>query len=185
MPAAAINKLEPLPEPHIAALISNCLGWKCTTCRSRRRWVLLGSGSNSLFPDPVFNGTVIINRMKHCRVVDGSTCTDGTASSVFGNEHGRPGHTVPNSRATKRHAVSTLSVGSGYHLAQLAMSTTSKGWAGLEEFCGIPGTVGGALMCNAGSHGRVGPLSTPYLHTVGTNNWRRMRWTEGPRTSYW
>lgn len=164
VPADAVRNLELSPGPPTAALNFNHVELAGNMhvyiiCRSGRQWVLLGSGSNSLFPDPVFNGTVIINRMKDCRVVDASTWTDGIASSVLGNARRRPGHAATKSTPVKQHAVTTLSLGSGYGLAQLAMETTNKGWAGLEEFCGIPGTLGGALMCNAGSHGRVGPLN--------------------------
>ena len=50
---------------------------------------------------------------------------------------------------------STLQVEVGAGLAQLKFSKlcAKEGLGGLEFFCGIPGTIGGALRMNAGSHG--------------------------------
>lgn len=124
-------------------------------CREGKPWVLLGSGSNALFLDPVYNGTVIINHIKSRSVVHASSsCNNGAALCTPGTTHSYLGHTP--AVANKLHAAITLRVGSGYGLAQLALSTANNGWAGLEEFCGIPGTIGGAVSCNSGSHGRVG-----------------------------
>ena len=46
-----------------------------------------------------------------------------------------------------------LKVGSGMALAEVARRTAAGGWAGLEWSVGIPGSVGGALVGNAGAHG--------------------------------
>lgn len=44
-------------------------------------------------------------------------------------------------------------VGSGVTLSDLALYTAKRGWAGLEWAIGIPGTVGGAIVGNAGAFG--------------------------------
>lgn len=41
----------------------------------------------------------------------------------------------------------------GKPLPRLAWQTAKQGWAGLEWAVGIPGTVGGAVVMNAGAHG--------------------------------
>src|SRR5262249_30913301 len=42
-------------------------------------------------------------------------------------------------------------VGAGVHLPKLAKACVQKGLAGVEALAGVPGTVGGALMTNAGT----------------------------------
>ncbi|MCL6429554.1 MAG: UDP-N-acetylmuramate dehydrogenase [Anaerolineae bacterium] len=46
-----------------------------------------------------------------------------------------------------------LTVASGTLLSEVAERTASEGWAGLEWSVGIPGSVGGAIVGNAGAHG--------------------------------
>jgi UDP-N-acetylmuramate dehydrogenase len=46
-----------------------------------------------------------------------------------------------------------VTVGGGVYLANLITATVGTGLAGLEPLVGIPGTVGGALHGNAGTHG--------------------------------
>ncbi|HOQ99635.1 MAG TPA: UDP-N-acetylmuramate dehydrogenase [Anaerolineae bacterium] len=47
----------------------------------------------------------------------------------------------------------TLTVASGMPLTEVAERTGAAGWAGLEWAVGIPGSVGGAIVGNAGAHG--------------------------------
>ena len=50
-------------------------------------------------------------------------------------------------------------VGGGYSLIRLANEAALKGLQGLEFACGIPGTLGAALVINAGAHGgEIGSL---------------------------
>lgn len=46
-----------------------------------------------------------------------------------------------------------VTVASGEPLPTLAWKTAKQGWRGLEWAVGIPGTVGGAVVMNAGAHG--------------------------------
>lgn len=45
-----------------------------------------------------------------------------------------------------------VSVGAGVSLPKLAWQAAKRGWQGLEWAVGIPGTVGGAVVMNAGAH---------------------------------
>jgi len=47
----------------------------------------------------------------------------------------------------------TVQVDAGYSLARLAQEAGERGFSGLEFARGIPGSVGGAVMMNAGAHG--------------------------------
>lgn len=49
----------------------------------------------------------------------------------------------------------TVQVEAGYSLARLAQEAGERGFSGLEFARGIPGSVGGAVMMNAGAHGGV------------------------------
>ncbi|GIX48720.1 MAG: UDP-N-acetylenolpyruvoylglucosamine reductase [Candidatus Tectimicrobiota bacterium] len=52
-----------------------------------------------------------------------------------------------------------VEVGAGYPLSRLALQLGQQGWSGLEFAYGIPGTVGGAMVMNAGtSLGELGQV---------------------------
>ncbi|WP_448515077.1 UDP-N-acetylmuramate dehydrogenase [Parathermosynechococcus lividus] len=46
-----------------------------------------------------------------------------------------------------------ITVGAGYPLPKMAHYAAKLGWRGLEWIVGIPGSVGGAVVMNAGAHG--------------------------------
>jgi len=78
----------------------------------------------------------------------------GLGSNILCPDEGLPGLTVVTTRLTKifwegRKVV----VGAGYSLGRLALEAGQKGLSGLEFARGIPGTVGGAIVMNAGAHG--------------------------------
>jgi UDP-N-acetylmuramate dehydrogenase len=92
-------------------------------------YLLIGHGSNLLMSDRGFPGLVIQNRCKQTRI---------------GGLPDDPGHV---------HADCGVSFGSLYQ------QTARAGLSGLEWAIGIPGTVGGALVSNAGAYrGNIGPL---------------------------
>lgn len=82
----------------------------------------------------------------------------GSGSNVLVGDRGIPGVTIEN-RATQVEGPhpdddqALLDAGSGASLATLARSLARQGWAGLEWAAGIPGTVGGAVVYNAGAYG--------------------------------
>ena len=99
-----------------------------SSCRSaraiRRRFCLLGNGSNVLISDRGVRGAVI-------RLAGDSKASSG---------------------ARRRRACESK-VGAAYAVTQLVREAARKGYAGLEFAEGIPGTVGGALVMNAGAYG--------------------------------
>jgi UDP-N-acetylmuramate dehydrogenase len=54
-----------------------------------------------------------------------------------------------------------IQTGAGLALTALLSRARKEGWTGLECFAGIPGTVGGAVIMNAGSH--LGETADPLL----------------------
>jgi len=84
---------------------------------------ILGAGSNILISDAGIRQVVMLNRAKAVKFQEHT-------------EHG------PMVRAE-----------SGASLGLLARRAVSRGWSGLEWAAGIPGTVGGAVVGNAGAHG--------------------------------
>jgi UDP-N-acetylmuramate dehydrogenase len=87
-------------------------------------WCVLGSGSNVLVSDFGIRGLIVHNK---CRGIDGPTET----------ENGQ----------------ALLRVDSGVSFASLARHVSRLGYWGLEWAAGIPGTIGGAVVYNAGAYG--------------------------------
>lgn len=87
-------------------------------------WRVLGRGSNILVRDEGFAGIAII------------------LSGEF-----------KKTRVETRGDGVALKVGAGHSLSKLSAMCMDQGFSGLEFACGIPGSVGGAVMMNAGAWG--------------------------------
>jgi UDP-N-acetylmuramate dehydrogenase len=92
---------------------------------------ILGGGSNILAPDDPWQ-TVAIQLNRACDAIEKLPESAGEGSELW-------------------------SVGSGVRLARLLRFCLEKGLRGLESLAGIPGTVGGALVMNAGT--RAGTIA--------------------------
>lgn len=92
-------------------------------------YYMLGGGSNVLIADAGIRGLVIYNRCRQVRV-------DAAPCCVFPQDD-RP----------------FLFAESGVALAGLARQSIAEGLTGLEWAVSVPGTVGGAVVNNAGAHG--------------------------------
>jgi UDP-N-acetylmuramate dehydrogenase len=102
---------------------------------------LIGAGSNLLISDRGLVGLVICTR--HLRHVN----------TLFDNE------------------TRTIVADAGKMVASLAWQAARKGWGGMEWAAGIPGTVGGAVVMNAGAHAHSTQeilVSTEVLNTDGS-----------------
>jgi UDP-N-acetylmuramate dehydrogenase len=86
---------------------------------------IFGSGSNILVGDRGIRGVVIENQ----------------SSEIVGPERNGRGYKVR--------------VDSGMSFAALARRLASGGYAGVEWACGIPGSLGGAVVSNAGAYGHA------------------------------
>ncbi|MBK8047392.1 MAG: UDP-N-acetylmuramate dehydrogenase [Anaerolineales bacterium] len=92
-------------------------------------YYVLGGGSNILIADAGIRGLVIHNRLRQVRVDPAPCC-------VFPDDE-RP----------------FLYAESGAPMAGAARTSIAEGLSGLEWAVSIPGTVGGAVVGNAGAHG--------------------------------
>jgi UDP-N-acetylmuramate dehydrogenase len=90
-------------------------------------WAVLGAGSNVLVPDGGFPG-VLVTLDEGFHFVQGP-------EELPGSEHTR------------------VVAGAKLPLARLAAHLAEIGQGGLEFACGIPGSVGGGVVMNAGAHG--------------------------------
>lgn len=95
-------------------------------------FTLLGGGSNVLVSDAGVRGLVIANQARDI----GWTIADLRCDSA--------GLALPEA---------DVAAAAGAALAGLARWTIKQGWSGLEWAVSVPGTVGGAIIGNAGAHG--------------------------------
>ncbi|MDH7485466.1 MAG: UDP-N-acetylmuramate dehydrogenase [Anaerolineae bacterium] len=101
-------------------------------------YLLLGGGSNVLVADEGVRGLVIANRIHGWRQGRGARPCAPTGRFRISNFE------FP---SCLLHPASCVPLG------RLARAAIKLGWAGLEWAVGIPGTVGGAIVGNAGAHG--------------------------------
>ncbi len=92
---------------------------------AKERWplMLVGNGTNLLYTDAGVRGIVVQNALSTWELTD---LGDGAARLVGG---------------------------AGVNLPKLVNDLAAKGWAGLEWGAGVPGSLGGAVISNAGAHG--------------------------------
>jgi len=123
---------------------------------------LLGGGSNVLVSDAGVRGLVVLNRTRAITFLTGSL----------------NGGTVP---------APEVRVESGASFSTVARQCVARGLAGLEWATGIPGTVGGALVGNAGawdSDVAAHLIEAEVLEPDGTvSRWPVKRFQYGYRTS--
>jgi UDP-N-acetylmuramate dehydrogenase len=97
-------------------------------------FTILGGGSNVLISDRGVRSVVVLNKARRVR---------------FGvDEQGRK---IPERRVPPQETL--VWAESGVNFGALARQAAQRGLAGLEWAAGIPGTVGGAVVGNAGAHG--------------------------------
>lgn len=103
-------------------------------------WSILGGGSNLLVADSGFAG-VIVKLDEAFHYVEAPV--------------GAGGRTV------------RVEAGGGLPLSRLAVHVAQAGLSGLEFACGIPGSVGGAVVMNAGAHSGSVSGVLEAVHVVG------------------
>ena len=113
---------------------------------------ILGSGANLLITDAGIRGLVIENR---------------AGQMDFPEEKASPGQPV------------TVTAASGAVLPSLARRCAQRGLSGLEWAVGVPGTLGGAVVNNAGAYGSdmaAGLRRAELLTPSGQREWQPVEW---------
>jgi len=80
----------------------------------------------------------------------------GSGSNMLVSDKGLAGLVIASRHLRQSHIDSStgqVTVGTGVSLVRLAWQVAEQGLTGLEWAVGIPGTVGGAVVMNAGAHG--------------------------------
>ncbi|MGD8353293.1 MAG: UDP-N-acetylmuramate dehydrogenase [Pseudomonadota bacterium] len=112
-------------------------------------WVMLGGGTNVVFPNGGYKGCVVRLGRRFARI------------KMEGN--------------------STLVTGAGLALPAAVETTAAHGLAGMECLAGIPGTVGGAVMMNAGT--KEGEISDT-IREVRLFDGQAIRWVPAERLGF-
>lgn len=79
----------------------------------------------------------------------------GAGSNLLISDRGLPGLVVSTRHLRQLDLdlqTGQMTVGAGFAIPRLARIVAEQGWQGLEWAVGIPGTVGGAVVMNAGAH---------------------------------
>jgi UDP-N-acetylmuramate dehydrogenase len=90
----------------------------------------------------------------------------GAGSNLLISDRGLPGLVLGARRLRNKHFDSNtgqVTVSAGTPLPKLAWMVADLGWSGLEWIVGIPGSVGGAVVMNAGAH--TGCVADCLVHT--------------------
>ncbi|NUQ62061.1 MAG: UDP-N-acetylmuramate dehydrogenase [Pirellulales bacterium] len=117
-------------------------------------WFQLG-GPAEHFAEPR-NADELIALVKRCRSEGISVRVLGRGSNLLVRDEGVPGLVVRLSEpafSEIRVAGNTILAGGGARLGRVVTTAVREGLAGLEVLVAIPGTLGGALHGNAGTHG--------------------------------
>ncbi|MBD1860685.1 MULTISPECIES: UDP-N-acetylmuramate dehydrogenase [Trichocoleus] len=80
----------------------------------------------------------------------------GAGSNLLVSDRGLPGLVICTRHFRHAHfdaETGQITAGAGEPLVRLAWQAAERGWEGLEWAVGIPGTLGGAVVMNAGAHG--------------------------------
>ncbi len=124
---------------------------------SNHTWYKIG-GPADVFVYP-HHPEDLIGLLQQCRFLDLETYFIGGGANLLVHDDGFRGVMINLGRyftTIVRHET-MLSVGAGVPLQRLVWFCEAEGLGGLEPLSGIPGTVGGALIMNAGTHaGEIG-----------------------------
>lgn len=139
----------------VRAVLSETLGARLRAAEPLARYTSyrIGGPADLLaLPDTAEELAVIV---RACREADVGLTLLGAGSNLLVGDGGMPGVVVklgPGFRRATWHAAG-VRAGAGALIGKLSRAAVEHGLAGLEAAEGIPGTVGGAVVMNAGAYG--------------------------------
>lgn len=114
-------------------------------------WKIGGPAEVVYWPQTLADMSTVWQRAQEAKV---PVWLIGRGSNILIPDEGLPGITlVTTSLCGIEWGEYTVQVEAGYSLARLSQEAGERGWSGLEFARGIPGSVGGAVVMNAGAHG--------------------------------
>ncbi len=147
-------------------------------------YTVLGGGSNILVSDAGVRGLVIANQTRDWRLEIGDWRLEIGDWRLERRVSLTSNFQLPTSNFQLPTSNLHLLADSGVMLAGLARSALREGWAGLEWAVSVPGTVGGAVIGNAGAHGGCIADSLAWAEVYMPGQGRRVLTREELRYSY-
>jgi UDP-N-acetylmuramate dehydrogenase len=99
------------------------------------------------------NADEIVEAIELCKMKGLEYFVVGGGSNILASDKGYRGMIIVPQIDTLKIEGDQVTVGAGYLLAKLVEKTVESGLEGLEAMAGIAGTVGGAIVGNAGAYG--------------------------------
>lgn len=142
----------PNPSPAAAALSAAGLVFECDAPLARRTWWRVGGPADVWVT--IETEAQLIALQRAASATNTPVFVLGNGSNILVSDAGERGIVAELAGELAQVEVSpdgTVSVGAGMKLVVLLARARKHGWTGFEAFAGIPGTVGGAVVMNAGS----------------------------------
>jgi UDP-N-acetylmuramate dehydrogenase len=122
---------------------------------------LIGGGTNLLVSDEGVRGLVV----RLGRDFDTRAWSDEAAGSAPADASGKGSEEESGENSSESSSNVLVEVGASTRLGKLVSEAVDRGLAGIEFAAGIPGTVGGGTLMNAGAFG--GEIGTAITHARG------------------
>lgn len=130
------------------------------------RFTTYGIGGHAEHFITVHNITELLEALDYVRSNSLRYFILGKGSNVLFDDRGFRGVVIHNRIEHFSQEGSTFTVGSGYSFALLGVKTARLGFTGLEFASTIPGSVGGAVVMNAGAHGTETQNALSKVHYI-------------------
>lgn len=146
-------------ESPLAAELKQIAGLELRLSEPLARYTSMKIGGPADYFIEVENSMALAGALSVFRRFDTPVCLLGNGSNVLVSDRGVRGAVLHLSGEFKKidwHEEGEwirVTVGAAYAVTQLVRAAARKGYAGLEFAEGIPGSVGGALIMNAGAYG--------------------------------
>jgi UDP-N-acetylmuramate dehydrogenase len=148
-----------MADPELLAELSRIVGLKAKADEPLARYTSMKIGGPADYFLEVENDAALRQLLPLLTVRLSAICLLGNGSNVLISDRGVRGAVIRLAGAFKRvewsedETGARADVGAAYPITQLVREAVRKGYGGLEFAEGIPGTMGGALVMNAGAYG--------------------------------